>query len=248
MLTRMWFYLTQGTVAQHSLRGPYALGFLAFTIGSAYAKAPFLHERQATSMKHVSKEQVADSNEPESTSSSNVHGMEATTMSNWATLIDGAPILLVRILSARDCRRCPSLPRSCEKAGLSSERPGKKEEHLVKSCCSKAVACCKVGQWASKRAWIVSMMRWRCLHCNSRKGFCTGGMAWDQGQSGRVSLRHPYAHAYAVLTRIFASSPKIWDFLVGSLLSTCFTLSGLCHFPTTCHNMTCAGPTPGTSR
>ena len=73
-------------------------------------------------------------------------------------------------------------------------------------------------------------------------------MAWAQGQSGRVSLRHPYAHAYAVLTRIFASSPKIWDFLVGSLLSTCFTLSGLCHFPTTCHNMTCAGPTPGTSR
>ena len=73
-------------------------------------------------------------------------------------------------------------------------------------------------------------------------------MAWAQGQSGRVSLRHPYAHAYAVLTRIFASSSKIWDFLVGSLLSTCFTLSGLCHFPTTCHNMTCAGPTPGTSR
>ena len=57
MLTRVWFHLTQGTVAQHSLRGPYALGFLAFTIGSAYAKAPFLHERQATSMKHVSKEQ-----------------------------------------------------------------------------------------------------------------------------------------------------------------------------------------------
>ena len=92
MLTRVWFYLTQGTVAQHSLRGPYALGFLAFTTGSAYAKTPFLHERQATSMKHVSKEQVADSNEPESTSSSNVHGMEATTMSNWATLIDGAPV------------------------------------------------------------------------------------------------------------------------------------------------------------
>ena len=59
MLTRVWFYLTQGTVAQHSLRGPYALGFLAFTIGSAYAKASFLHERQATSMKHVSKEQGA---------------------------------------------------------------------------------------------------------------------------------------------------------------------------------------------
>ena len=51
-------------------------------------------------------------------------------------------------------------------------------------------------------------------------------MAWAQGQSGRVSLRHPYAHAYAVLTRIFASSPKIWDFLVGSFVSTCFTL---CH-------------------
>ena len=110
MLTRVWFYLTQGTVAQHSLRGPYALGFLAFTIGSAYAKAPFLHERQATSMKHVSKEQ---------------------------------------------------------------------------------------GAWH--------------------------GLRVSPGGS-------PYAILTRMLTRIFASSPKIWDFLVGSLLSTCFTLSGCLFF------------------
>ena len=52
------------------------------------------------------------------------------------------------------------------------------------------------------------MMRWRCRHCKSRKGFAEGGIAWAEGQSGRVPLRHPYAHAYAVLTRIFCSNVR----------------------------------------
>ena len=160
--------------------------------------------------------------------------MEDTTMSNCATLIDGAPMLLVRILSARDCRRCPSLPRSCEKAWFSSERPGKKEEHLVKSCCSNAVAWGKVGQWASKRSWIVCMMRWRCLHCKSRTGFAEGGIAWAEGQSGRVPLRHPYAHAYAVLTRIFGSNVRNLGFTAVNSLKHLFHVLCLDHgaFPT----------------
>ena len=66
------------------------------------------------------------------------------------------------------------------------------------------------------------MMRWRCLHCKSRKGFAEGGIAWAEGQSGRVPLRHPYAHAYAVLTRISGSNVRNWDLLLSSLLSTCF--------------------------
>ena len=144
-------------------------------------------------------------------------------MSNRATLIDGAPMLLVRILSARDCRRCPSLPRSCEKAWFSSERPGKKEEHLVKSCCSNAVAWGKVGQWASKRSWIV------CIWFAGAVSIANLGKASPKGalRGLRVSRRgSPYAILTRMLTRslrgFLAPMSEIWDLLLSSLWSTCF--------------------------
>ena len=149
--------------------------------------------------------------------------MEDTTMSNCATLIDGAPMLLVRILSARDCRRCPSLPRSCEKAWFSSERPGKKEEHLVKSCCSNAVAWGKVGQWASKRSWIV------CIWCAGAVSIANLGKASPKGalRGLRVSRGgSPYAILTRMLTRslrgFLAPMSEIWDLLLSTLWSTCF--------------------------
>ena len=74
------------------------------------------------------------------------------------------------------------------------------------------------------------MMRWRCRHCKSRKGFAEGGIAWAEGQSGRVPLRHPYAHAYAVLTRIFCSN--VWNLGFTAVISFKHLFHFLCldHF------------------